>query len=62
MDATTLKQRRPLAAAILSLLSPGLGHVYVGEVRKGFFIIGFFYAGILLSGFLSLVSALFGMA
>lgn len=32
------KKRSPLAAALLTLLVPGLGHFYCGEVKRGFFV------------------------
>ncbi len=32
------RARNPFIAALLSLLMPGLGHVYVGEARKGLLI------------------------
>lgn len=32
------KKRSPVAAALLTLLVPGLGHFYCGEVKRGFFV------------------------
>jgi len=32
------KKRKPMIALLFSLLSPGLGHVYVGKLKKGFIL------------------------
>jgi pimeloyl-ACP methyl ester carboxylesterase/TM2 domain-containing membrane protein YozV len=37
-QASGVKKRRPLPAAVLSLLAPGLGQVYNGELLKGIFL------------------------
>lgn len=34
------KPRKPLVAGILSLIQPGLGQVYNGEIRKAFIPFG----------------------
>ncbi|MBE2226589.1 MAG: S26 family signal peptidase [Ignavibacteria bacterium] len=37
-SAIKFKKRSPVAAALLTLLVPGLGHYYCGEVKRGFFL------------------------
>lgn len=56
------KKRRPILAAVLSLLMPGLGHVYAGDIRKGFSLIGIEYGAILLSGIFGILSTFHGIA
>jgi signal peptidase I len=36
MNSTT-ERRRPIVAALLTFIAPGLGHVYSGQVTQGFF-------------------------
>lgn len=37
-----IKQRKPWVAGILSLLVPGLGHIYIGKWKKGLFLLPLF--------------------
>ena len=45
-----IKKRRPALAVILSFLAPGVGHIYAGNARKGFYLIGIEYGVIFLLG------------
>ncbi|PKM29190.1 MAG: signal peptidase I [Gammaproteobacteria bacterium HGW-Gammaproteobacteria-11] len=56
-----LKKRSPLLAAALSLLAPGLGHVYAGNARKGLLLLGTPYGMALLVGFAGLFSTFYGL-
>jgi signal peptidase I len=46
-----VRRRSPALAALLSLLMPGLGHMYVGQARRGAILFAFFMS---LSGLLVL--------
>ena len=57
-----IKKRRPIIAALLSLLMPGLGHIYAGELKKGLMLIGIEYSIILILGSLGFISTFHGIA
>lgn len=64
MDTKTVSRRRarPIRAAALGIV-PGLGHLYVGDWRKGLVLLGLF-AGVELLGLdldLSLIGATVGV-
>ena len=54
------KKRHPLIAAILSLLVPGLGHIYAGNPGKGWLIIGFVAGLLLIAGLFGFLSTFYG--
>ena len=56
------KKRNPTWTAILSLMAPGLGHIYAGDLRKGMSLIGIEYAVILLAGAFGILSTFYGIA
>lgn len=56
------KKRRPVLTAVLSLLIPGLGHIYAGNLRKGLSFIGVEYGVILLAGVFGILSTFYGLA
>ncbi|MCX7113019.1 MAG: signal peptidase I [Proteobacteria bacterium] len=56
------KKRRPILTAVLSLIMPGLGHVYAGNLRKGLIFIGVEYGVILLAGAFGVLSTFYGIA
>lgn len=56
-----IKKRRPIWTAVLSLIMPGLGHVYAGELRKGLSLIGVEYGVIILAGALGALSTFYGI-
>ncbi len=56
------KNRNPAWTAVLSLIMPGLGHVYAGDLRKGMSLIGVEYAVILLAGVFGILSTFYGIA
>lgn len=56
------KKRRPIWTAVLSLIMPGLGHVYAGDLRKGLSLIGVEYGVILLAGVFGILSTFYGIA
>jgi signal peptidase I len=60
MTSPTLKKRNPVIAGLLSLVFPGLGHVYVGEARRGLVMLGAAYLLILLLGAGGMLSRLWG--
>jgi len=60
--ASVTKKRRPILTAILSLLMPGLGHIYAGELRKGLSLITIEYGVILLAGIFGVLSTFYGIA
>lgn len=55
-----VKKRRPTAAGLLSLLRPGLGHVYAGDLKKGMVLIFVEFATIIGAGVLGLLSTFYG--
>ncbi|MCF6257937.1 MAG: signal peptidase I [Gammaproteobacteria bacterium] len=55
-----IKKRSPIWTAILSLIVPGLGHVYAGSLRKGLSLIGIQYGVILLAGVFGILSIFYG--
>ena len=57
-----VKKRRVTITAILSLITPGLGHVYAGDLKKGLFLISIEYSVILLAGMLGVLSTFYGIA
>lgn len=57
-----IKKRKPIVAALLSLLMPGLGHIYVGELKKGLILVGIGYSVILILGLLGFISTFYGIA
>lgn len=61
MNAATMKKRNPVVAAFLSLLAPGMGHVYAGDLKKGLSIIAVLYGAILLGGFFGVFSTFYGI-
>lgn len=62
-EATSLtNKRRPTSAALLSLIMPGLGHVYAGDLRRGLSLIGVEYGVILLAGVFGILSTFYGIA
>jgi signal peptidase I len=45
-----LKKRKPILAFLLSLVTPGLGQIYNGQLKKGlFYLVGFFLVFIIFS-------------
>lgn len=56
------KKRRPVIAGLLSLVMPGLGHMYAGDLRKGLAIIGLLYGVIICGGLFGLYSTFYGIA
>lgn len=56
------KKRSPIWTAVLSLIMPGLGHVYAGELRKGLSLISVEYGVILLAGVFGILSTFYGIA
>ncbi len=52
MTRTTIPLRKPLLAAFLAWLIPGLGHLYQGRIAKGIlyaaFILGLYLAGLVM--------------
>src|SRR5690606_1114747 len=56
------KKRMPAWTAVLSLVTPGLGHVYAGNLRKGLSLIGIEYGVILLAGVFGILSTFYGIA
>lgn len=57
-----IKKRSPALAAVLSFLSPGVGHVYAGDAKKGLSLIGIKYGVILASGLAGVLSTFYGIA
>ncbi|MFC3151199.1 signal peptidase I [Litoribrevibacter euphylliae] len=55
-----LYQRSPVTAGILSLIYPGLGHLYVGRFEQAVIIQAIIYGLIILLGKLGLLSTAFG--
>jgi len=46
----SLKKRKPILAFLLSLVTPGLGQIYNGQLKKGLlYLIGFFLAYVIFS-------------
>lgn len=58
---TNTKRRNPLVAAILSLIVPGLGHVYAGRPGKGLLIICSVAGLFLVAGLFGILSAFYGI-
>lgn len=56
-----MRKRRPLLAAILSFITPGVGHVYAGNAKKGLSLIGIEYGVVLLCGIAGLLSTFYGI-
>lgn len=56
------KKRRPIWTAVLSLIMPGLGHVYAGDLKKGLSLVGIEYGVILLAGVFGILSTFYGIA
>ena len=56
-----IKKRRPIWATVLSLIIPGLGHIYAGDLRKGLSLIGIEYSAIILAGILGILSTFYGI-
>lgn len=56
------KKRRPILTAVLSLLMPGFGHIYAGDLKKGLSLIGIEYGVILLAGIFGVLSTFYGIA
>ncbi|WP_088134884.1 signal peptidase I [Vibrio gazogenes] len=56
------KKRNPIWAALLSVLTPGLGHVYAGDLKKGLSLIGIEYGVILVAGIAGVLSTFYGIA
>ena len=50
----TLKKRKPILAFLLSLVTPGLGQIYNGQLRKGLFYLGGFFLVYVVFSFLLL--------
>jgi signal peptidase I len=57
-----IKKRRPVLAAILSLIAPGVGHVYAGNAKKGLSLIGIEFLVPFLIGIAGLLSTFYGFA
>ncbi|QUX97245.1 signal peptidase I [Marinomonas sp. CT5] len=55
-----IKKRKPIIALLLSLLSPGFGHVYAGDLKKGFWLFLLQYGVIFLLGKLGFLSTAYG--
>lgn len=56
-----IKKRKPTVALVLSILSPGLGHVYAGNVKKGLLLFLLQYGVLFLLGKLGLLSTAYGI-
>ena len=56
------KKRRPVLTAVLSLLMPGLGHLYAGDLRRALSLIGIEYGVILVAGIFGILSTFYGIA
>lgn len=56
------KKRSPTWAALLSLIMPGLGHVYAGDFKKGLSLIGVEYGVIIIAGVFGVLSTFYGIA
>ena len=59
-NTTTL--RKPIDVALLSLLTPGLGHVYAGSFKKGVILIALLYAVIYGAGLIGALPTFYGIA
>jgi len=57
-----IKKRNLILAALLSLLVPGLGHVYAGDAKKGGILVGIEFGLLLLGGLAGVLSTFYGMA
>lgn len=55
LDTNFLDKRSPLFACVISILTPGLGHLYVNKVISGLFFIGWTICSIYFSHCLSAV-------
>ncbi len=56
-----MSPRSPLGAALLSVLLPGLGHIYTGELKKGVLLICIQYGLLILAGIFGRLSTFFGI-
>ena len=56
-----IKRRRLELAAFLSLICPGLGHVYAGDAKKGIALVSVEYGVVLLFGITGLISTFYGI-
>jgi signal peptidase I len=54
------KKRSPLLAGLLGLLSPGLGHLYLGEPARGLLVVLAVYLAIAVLGALGLLAQFWG--
>ncbi|WP_059105711.1 hypothetical protein [Shouchella shacheensis] len=59
LEINYLDKRRPVMAVIWSLLTPGLGHLYIHRVLSAFFVTFWFILFVYLSGLLVAVHHLF---
>lgn len=55
-----IKKRSPLLAGVLSVLALGLGHMYCGEIRRGFVLLVGTYLLVLVGGFFGVFSTFIG--
>ena len=60
-ECKMIKKRNIYLAAILSLLQPGIGHVYVGRAKQGFILIAAAYSIMLLLGLSGILSTFYGI-
>ncbi|MGL4669416.1 MAG: hypothetical protein ACRCVG_02305 [Methanobacteriaceae archaeon] len=50
MEVKTMSEKNPTIALVLSILLAGLGHIYIGDTKKGLiFIVAIIIVGIALS-------------
>lgn len=56
-----IKKRKPIAALLLSILSPGFGHVYAGDFKKGLWLFFLQAGGLFVFGKLGWLSTAYGI-
>lgn len=54
--------RSPVGAGLLSILCPGVGHVYAGDAKKGIAIIAIFFVIFIGAGLAGFMSTFYGLA
>lgn len=58
---SVIKKRQPIVAFVLSVLSPGFGHVYAGDFKKGLSLLFLQYGVLFLLGKLGMLSTAYGI-
>ena len=56
-----IKKRKPIVALLLSILSPGFGHVYAGDLKKGLSLFLLQYGLFFILGKLGMLSTAYGV-